>query len=99
MVSGIRMGLSAYTKMTQVSMTVLSAKERGDKGSVVERQMMDGIVMGPDKKAHKMSYVGLSTETYRKVNGQWKMATMSVKTDKMTMDGKPVPMGGGKHPH
>lgn len=99
MIEGIKQGFSMYSKMTHVSMAVLSVKEHGDKGTAVERQAMNGVVKGPDKKDHKTSYVGLSTETYRKVNGEWKMASMSIKMEKMTMDGKPMPMGGPKTPH
>lgn len=44
-----------------------------------------------------MAFQGTSNETFKKVNGKWLMASMDIKTDKMTMDGKPMPasaMGG-----
>jgi hypothetical protein len=95
MVAEMRQGLSAYSKITKSTSVVVSAKEHGSAGSAVEKQTMEGLTMGPDKKTHKMVYEGTSTETFRKVQGKWKMATMVVKTDKMTLDGKPISMGGG----
>jgi hypothetical protein len=94
MIAGMKQGFSMYSKITTAKTTIVSVKEMGDSGRAVEKHMMGGITMGPDKKSHKMAYEGTSTETFKKVHGKWLMATMVMKTDKMTLDGKPAPMGG-----
>ncbi len=93
MVAGMKMGLAGYQKITKVETKVISVKEMGDSGRAVELHTMAGLMAGPDKKPHKMVYVGTATETFRKVKGKWMMASMSMKTDKMTLDGKPMAMG------
>lgn len=92
MVAGMKQAFAVYQKITKVETSVLSVKEKGNAGTAVERHTMEGLVAGPDKKPHKMVFVGTSTETFRKVHGMWLMASMSMKTDKMTMDGKPMSM-------
>ena len=99
MIGRIRQDYSTYITVANVSTQVISVKERGATGTAVERHFMEGTVKGPDKKPHTTAYVGVSTETYRKVNGMWRMATMSVQTEKMTVDGKSMPTGGGKRRH
>jgi len=99
MVGRIRQGYSVYTKMTHVSIQVLSVKEHGDAGTAVESQITEGIVKGLDKKAHTTAYVGVSKETYRKVDGHWRMATMSMNTEKLIVDGRAMPTGGAKIRH
>jgi len=93
MIAGMKQGLSVYKEITKVSTSVVSAKQKGNMGNAIERHVMEGVVFGPDKKPHKMVFLGTSTETFRKVKGKWMMASMSMKTDKMTMDGKPMSMG------
>ena len=99
MVGRIRQDYSMYSKVTGVSFHILSVKESGTTGTAIERQSIEGIAKGPSKKSHITTIVGIGIETYRKVNGKWKMATMSFATEKMTVDGKSVPIGGAKHPH
>ena len=92
MIAGMRQGLSVYQKITRVVTAFVSVKENGKAGSAVERHILEGFVFGPDKKSHKLMFIGTSIETFRKIKGKWMMASMSMKTDKMTMDGKPMPM-------
>jgi len=99
MVDGMKQGFAMYSKVTSAKTKVVSVKEKGNDGTAVEQHTMKGITMGPDKKSHKVVFVGTSNETYKKVNGKWLMATMEMKTDKLTMDGKAMPMpnmGQGK---
>jgi hypothetical protein len=93
MVAGMQQAFAMYKQITTAKTTILSVKEHGNTATAVEKHTMGGIVAGGDKKTHKMVFEGTSTETYRKVKGQWLMSSMSMKTDKMTMDGKPMPMG------
>lgn len=93
MVAGMKQGLGMYSKITDSWAKVVSVKEHGSTATAVEKHYMAGLTTGRDKKPHKMAYEGTSIETFRKVHGVWKMSSMSMKTDKMTMDGKPVPMG------
>lgn len=98
MIGRLRQSYSAYAKMTRVSIRVLSVQEHGATGTAVERQTTNGIVKTPGKKSHTDANVVVGTVTYRRVDGRWKMAAMSVKTEKVTVDGKPMPAGGAKRP-
>jgi hypothetical protein len=93
MVSTMGQGFSMYSKITKVESKVLWVKESGNSGSSSENDLMEGIMNGPDKRTHKAVFAGTATDTYKKINGKWMMATMIMKTTKMTMDGKPMPMG------
>jgi uncharacterized protein DUF4440 len=99
MVEGIRQTYAMMTKVTRATSKVILVQQSGDKGSAVEKHFMEGMIRGEDKKLHKMLFVGTSTETYRKEHGRWKMASMSMKTDKMLMDGHPVSMAGAGGGH
>ena len=92
MIAGMKQGFAMYSKITKAQTKLVSVKENGSMGSSVEKHTMVGMMMGPDKKSHKVVFAGTSNSTYKKVNGKWLMATMNMKTDKMTMDGKPMPM-------
>ena len=94
MVAGMKMGLARMTKVTVASAKVLSYKSKGDSARVTAEHKMLGMVPGADKKQHALAYTGLSTEIYQQKNGKWLMVSMSMKTGKMTMDGKPIPMNG-----
>lgn len=93
MVAGMRQGMGMYSKMLNVSTKLISTKESGSRATVLEKHMMAGFISGPDKKNHKMEYVGTSTETYRKVGDKWMLSSMTMKTDSMTVDGKPFNQG------
>ncbi len=93
MLAGMKQGFAIETRCLRADTTILSVKEKGKTGSAVEQHVMDVLTMGPDKKVHKMSFVGRSDETYRKVNGKWKLASMDMKTIRSSMDGKPMPAG------
>lgn len=94
MMAGMKMGFQSLTKMTKVDTKIKSVQEKGNMGTCMSEHMMEGWTMGKDKKQHKMAFIGMAKETYRKVGGHWKMARMDWTASKMTMDGKAVPMGG-----
>lgn len=95
MTAMMKQGFAMYAKMDYVKTDIVSVTEKGSTGTAIEKHSMVGMTKpGPDKKSHKIMFVGTSTETYKKVKGKWMMSSMAMKTDKMTMDGKPMPMGG-----
>ena len=86
-------------KCTMAKATMSGLKEKGKMGTGMENHHMMGTMMGPDKKSHKMSFDGTSTNTYMMVGKSWKMSKMVWGKSKMMMDGKPMDMskmGGGK---
>jgi Domain of unknown function (DUF4440) len=89
MLANMKMGIGSMKKVTVASATVLTVKEKGNSASSTAKHTMAGIVPGPDKKDHVLSYTGISTDTYVKQGGKWLMKSMSFKTTSMTMDGKP----------
>ncbi len=99
MVANMRQGMSQMTKVTASDSKIVSLKEKGNSATAVMSHRMSGRMIGKDKKSHTTSFSGISTDVFRKQGGQWKMARMSWKSQKMTMDGKPYDpskMGGGK---
>jgi hypothetical protein len=93
MVAGMRAGVGAMSKVTVAAVKVLSVKVKGGTARVTGEHKLLGTMAGPDKKQHAMAYSGLSTEQYQLTSGKWLLVTMSMKTAKMTMDGKPMAAG------
>lgn len=85
-------GSMAMMKLTNATTKVVSVKEKGTMGSSVEKHVMAGTMTGPDKKTHKMSFSGMSTNTYTKVGKAWMLKVMSWGKSEMMMDGKPMDM-------
>ena len=95
MMSGLKMGLGQYSKITKVSTTIKSISEKGNAGTCTAEHVMAGTVVGADKKTHTSSFTGIAVETYVKVGKEWKMSKMEWKSSKMMLDGKPMAMPGG----
>ncbi len=98
MVAMMKQGFAQQPAVTSANSTIVSLKEKGNAATAVCKHVMSGTMMGPDKKKHKFSMTGLSTETYKKIGKDWKMATMSWKNGDFMVDGKkadPAMMGGG----
>lgn len=91
MMQNMKMGLGMMNKLTVCSTKLLTLKEKGDKAVATNQHMMVGTMTAPDKKTHTMSFSGVSENTYVKQGGKWKMASMTWKSMKQTMDGKPIP--------
>ncbi len=97
MVKMMDQGMASFAKVTQAKSEILTLKETGKSAAGTTRHTVSGMIMGPDKKQHTMLMVGVSSDTYKKVGGKWKMSSMSWKDEKTTMDGKPFDpskMGG-----
>ncbi len=75
--------LKAATKIT-------SLKQTGNTATCLMSHSMTGFTSGPDKKDHTMAFSGISEDKYVKVGGKWLMSQMSWKSQKGTMDGKPM---------
>lgn len=94
MLKNMKTGLSSMDKLSVCTTKVLSLKEKGNSAVGLMEHKMVGTMKGEDKKTHTLAFTGVSENTYVKQNGQWKLATMKWKTQKQTMDGKPMSAGG-----
>lgn len=94
MIANMKMGLGTMKKMESATSKVLTVKENGSKATVTTQHGMVGTMDMGDKKDHTMGFSGVSEDTYVKVNGKWLMSKMMWKSQKTTMDGKPMGAGG-----
>ncbi|AIE87919.1 nuclear transport factor 2 family protein [Fimbriimonas ginsengisoli] len=97
MMANMKMGFNTFQKITTVNSKIVSLKEKGNKAAGTTEHVMGGIMIGPDKKPHKVMMLGKSQDSFVKVGTQWKMSKMVWTNGKMTMDGKPMDpskMGG-----
>ena len=92
MADHLKMGLSSFQKITTVDSHLVSLKHTGKTATGVSIYSMGGIIMGQDKKPHKMLSSGKATNTYVKTASGWKVSKMVWGDDKMTLDGKPMAM-------
>lgn len=86
-------------KVTSAHTDIVTVKEKGNMGVATQKRTLTGIMTTPDKKTHKMSFGGMTTDTFVKVGKEWKMQKMVWGKNTMMMDGKPMDpakMGGGK---
>jgi hypothetical protein len=96
MLNNMKMGISSMKKITKAGSKILTLKVKGNTAVGTTEHTMEGIMPpGDDKKEHKMGFGGVAEETYVKKGGKWMMSKMVWKSQKMTMDGKPMPGGGG----
>lgn len=96
MVGRLRQNYSVFPKVTAFSVKLVSLQEHGAKGTALQKQTIAGIVKNRDNKAHTYASVEMSKETYRLVKGQWKLATKSVWTERVSVDGRPMPSSDTK---
>ncbi|MCE9557311.1 MAG: nuclear transport factor 2 family protein, partial [Armatimonadetes bacterium] len=89
MVAQMKAGMGPGVKMSYSTTKILSVTEKGKTGTAKMTSSMGMSEVGPDKKTHKMTFVGTSSSTFRLEGGKWKMASMSWGKQTMTMDGKP----------
>jgi hypothetical protein len=94
-IANMKMGVTMMDTMSVCEAKLLTLKQKGNKAFTTMRHVMVGTMKGEDKKSHTMAFDGVSENTYVKQGGVWKMATMTWKKMKQTMDGKPMPAMGG----
>ena len=90
----------AMMKINSASATTSKLMQHGDSATCQSNHHMTGSLAGPDKKKHKMVFDGVSTDTWRKEDGHWKLASMVWGKETIKMDGKKIDpsqmMGGSK---
>jgi len=93
MLAGMKMGLGALKKVTVANAKILTLKETGNTAVATSIHSAGGLVAGRESKPHEMVYIGDVVETYKKIDGKWKLQSMRWNNTKMTMDGKPFNPG------
>jgi hypothetical protein len=98
MVKMMKSSIAQFQKVTKFKSKFMSVQLTGNKANCTVFNIMEGTMVGPDKKKHTMSFSGNTEEKFEKVGGKWLMKSMEWKTMESRMDGKPVamPSGGGK---
>jgi hypothetical protein len=96
MIENMRQGIQSMKSLSKAQVKTVSVKETGDKAVASRQHVMEGTMMGPDKKDHKMSFSGVSQDLFVRVKGKWLIKRMEWRSQKMLMDGKPMgsPTGG-----
>lgn len=70
------------------SYTLKGGKYYGNNTTIVSAMMTD-----PKKKIHSMNAQSLEKEVWRKVGAKWMLESITVISNKVNMDGKPMPSG------
>ncbi len=91
----MKTSVSTFQKITKFKSRILTAQVQGNKATCTVSNLMEGTMVGPDKKKHTMSFGGNTVETFVKEGKTWKMSVMEWKTMEMKQDGKVMPMPGG----
>lgn len=68
--------------------------ESGSTATVVVNRGMSWKQKGQDGKDHVMKYTGVTTDSYKKVDGKWLVSKMVWSDTKLTVDGKAPQTGG-----
>ncbi|RYG19348.1 nuclear transport factor 2 family protein [bacterium] len=77
MAAGMAMGLGQMNKLSKAESKLLTLKEKGNTATATTR--------------HTMGFTGVSSDTYVKQGGKWRMSKMSWLKQTSSMDGKPMP--------
>ena len=98
MMDQMKMGYAMTDTVKSVSAKILTLNVTGNTAKGTTRHEMTSVMKGEKgKKGPVMVYIGKSTDMYKMIKGKWYMTSMSMKTEKMTLDGKPFDpskMGG-----
>lgn len=89
MVENMKMGFKMMGKLLKHDLKIVSVSEGPNSGTFTYKTQMESTIIGEDKKTHIMGFGGTAVDTFRKEGGKWKLATMTWKEMKMTLDGKP----------
>ena len=90
MCAGMSMGLGQMKKLTRADAKIVTLHQNGNTATATTMHVMEGIVVGADKKTHKMSFSGTSTDSYVKRGQKWKMSKMAWGQQSVMYDGKPM---------
>jgi hypothetical protein len=88
MVQGVGMGFSQMEKVTKADAKLLALTEKGNSATSTTQHTMESTTTMGGPKRHKMSFSGVSTETYVRQGGAWKMSKMVWNNQSMLVDGK-----------
>jgi hypothetical protein len=94
MFAQMSMSVKGFQKVTKFKSRILTAQVQGNKATCTVSNLMEGTMIGPDKKKHTMSFGGNTVETFVKEGKTWKMSVMEWKTMEMKQDGKVMPTPG-----
>ena len=94
MVDHMKQGVGMMTKVTLAQAKILKLSQKGDAGRCSTVHIIEGTMVGPDKKSHKLHVEGTSSDVYAKVGSKWLLKTMTFQNGKALMDGKPFNPGG-----
>ena len=89
------MSIKTFQKVTKFKSRIITAQVQGNKATATVSNLMEGTMIGPDKKKHTMSFGGNTVESFVKEGKTWKMSSMEWKTSEMKQDGKKIPTPGG----
>ena len=89
MLTQMKAGLGMMNSFSVCKLEILSLKQNGNSAVGMLRHTLTGTMKGADKKTHTMTFTGVSQNTYKNVGGQWKMSSMTWKSQNESMDGKP----------
>jgi hypothetical protein len=82
-------------KTLKCEITVTKASQNGNTATVSDMFKETGTMINPKtKKAGKYAGSGTETMTWVWTNGKWMIKKLVINSQTMTLDGKPMPMGG-----
>jgi hypothetical protein len=89
MVSTVTKEFVSFAKMKSSSSKTVKLTRHGDIGEAVIERKQVGILKGAEKSPHVMTFHGFTNDSFRKVDGKWKLASMTWTKSDLTLDGKP----------
>lgn len=90
MVGEMKRVFDAIPKMTSEDSILLSLVKHGDTATCTTMHKIKGVSEDDSGTSHHLFFFGTSVDTYRKVNGKWRMSSMVWRTRQLTMDDKPM---------
>lgn len=93
MIAEMKVAYGQFKKVTLSKATILSAKETGSRATSVTSRTLAGILVGADKKTHKVTMSVITDDRWVKVGNDWKLNSMTWTKQTMTLDGKPFNPG------
>ncbi|MDX2064963.1 MAG: nuclear transport factor 2 family protein [Fimbriimonadaceae bacterium] len=87
----LKQQLSIVSGFTKFAVKVTKFEEKGD--TAIATVVTDSAFIMKDEagKPHPFTSKSTTVDTWRKIKGKWMMAKIVTKSEKNTMDGKPVP--------